>query len=217
MNTKISAETRGCRICAVIERQPDVHWVDQPIMESERFIVLPSIGSLVPGWCLILPRTHEQCTAALDQNAIDEIEALALRLAERLSKEFGNPVYWFEHGPVTEGSPVGCSVDHAHLHVLPLHFSIVDELPKSCPMYSWAARDQHRFTLRHIRNLRKNDYIIAGDMHGKYTFAEHQAFPSQVVRRIIASRTAAATEWNWREHPHLDNARATASRFRQIS
>jgi diadenosine tetraphosphate (Ap4A) HIT family hydrolase len=89
---------------------------DEILFEVDGCVVTPTLGSIVPNWLLIVPRSSvlnfAQWSLATRQSPIDLVEKV---VANRRSAE---RVVWFEHGPVQSGSIVGCGVDQAHLHVI---------------------------------------------------------------------------------------------------
>jgi diadenosine tetraphosphate (Ap4A) HIT family hydrolase len=49
------SECKFCRIAAGTENQ----FFDKAILENDSYFAIPSIGSLVEGWMLVVPRTHK--------------------------------------------------------------------------------------------------------------------------------------------------------------
>ena len=69
---------------------------DRPIWETEHFAVLPSLGSIVPGWLLVVPKFPVCRIADVDPVLRQEFEDLALKAALSVERDFGQ-VYLFEH------------------------------------------------------------------------------------------------------------------------
>jgi diadenosine tetraphosphate (Ap4A) HIT family hydrolase len=101
----------------LISAHPSEVW-NKPLLESDHFVVLPSLGSLVPGWVLVIPKQHYLCIGALPQSLFPEFQRVKKEIVKLIASQFGDPCL-FEHGPSSPGLKVGCSVDHAHLHVVP--------------------------------------------------------------------------------------------------
>lgn len=97
---------------------------DRPVANSEHFIVLPSLGALVPGWVLVVPRRPILNLGALNEIERADLDALVHYLRNVLSS-VTNDVFEFEHGPQDRDSSVGCGVDQAHLHLVPLPFDLL--------------------------------------------------------------------------------------------
>src|SRR5258708_29134184 len=108
----------SCRLCC---RDMSANPWNEPLFESENFVVVPSLGALVEGWFLLLPKDHYLCMGALPQSLLDEMMQLrqtVLSFAEGTYED----ICAFEHGPHQENRSIGCGVDHAHLHLVPFSF-----------------------------------------------------------------------------------------------
>lgn len=90
---------------------------DIPLAEFSNCVVVPSLGSIISGWLLIIPKgdflNFAQWRKIYDQNPLVLVDALHAELGRSPRRTI-----WFEHGADTRHSPIGCGTDHAHLHVL---------------------------------------------------------------------------------------------------
>ena len=119
-----------CTLCAELAiRSGRASW-NQPLIETKNFVVLPSLGALVEGWLLILPRRHVLSMGALSTRLQAEADELEGSTRSLLKARYGSRIVAFEHGPSAAKHGTGCGVDHAHLHVLPLN----------CDLLSYARR-----------------------------------------------------------------------------
>src|SRR5690349_2831997 len=105
---------KGCCFCFTRDSSARHFW-DQPLFESPNFFAIPSLGALVEGWVLLVPRAHVVCSGALESRLLDEFAAMKEKLSALVRERYGT-VSIFEHGPSVPGHDVGCTVDHAHLH-----------------------------------------------------------------------------------------------------
>lgn len=187
-----------CTNLASDDRQP---W-DRPIFESTNFVALASLGSLVEGWLLLVPKKHVISMGALDSRLTDELQHVKAVLAAQLHDQYSQEVCVFEHGPSTSNRPIGCSVDHAHLHVVPLDFDLAEAavpfLPDSA---SWQAA-----TVDSCRTAFEagQDYLFVEQPVGIARIVTNDRFGSQILRKAIAARLGVPDEFNWREYPQLD-------------
>src|SRR5438874_12706706 len=95
-----------CCICAsLISAHSSEVW-NKAILESDHFVVLPSLGSLVPGWVLVTPKHHYLCIGALPQNLLPEFQRVKEETVGLIASQFGEPCI-FEHGPSSAGLKVG--------------------------------------------------------------------------------------------------------------
>lgn len=88
------------------------------VAQTERFVVLPSLGQLAPGHLLLLPREHVTSFGALNKGARQEAQRLCLHISRMLDERFSTPVC-FEHGSSGNGHAGGCGITHAHVHFVP--------------------------------------------------------------------------------------------------
>jgi diadenosine tetraphosphate (Ap4A) HIT family hydrolase len=110
------ATAAACRLCRI--GASTAIW-DRVLWESENFRVVPSKGGFVAGWLMVVPQAHVLSMAHLSPTVYDELDELVADISARLTDRFGPPTA-FEHGAVTENTPFGCGIDHAHLHLVPL-------------------------------------------------------------------------------------------------
>src|SRR4051794_31502067 len=85
---------------------------DTPVYESESFVVVPTVGALVEGWLLVVPRKFRLCIARLAAAEFNELEGLLRDFLPVFEAAFG-PASMFEHGAAKMCTSVGCGVDHA--------------------------------------------------------------------------------------------------------
>jgi ATP adenylyltransferase len=137
------------------------------------------------------------------------------RLIEKVTagqSVFGGDVFAFEHGSGHQGSPLGCGVDQAHLHLVPLGFDLIDAV------VSDERSDLHwqRFDKIMLTDLpREEEYIAAWRAKdGGGVLATVQNPVSQWMRRFIAKSLGVGADWNYRTEPQLKNIRATVEVLR---
>jgi ATP adenylyltransferase len=181
---------------------------DEPLVETANFLVVPSLGSLVAGWTLIIPRQHFLSVGALPGPLTEELSALRLRIGGSLSRTFGDCCV-FEHGPARSSRPVGCGVDHAHLHIVPLDFDLMEAAKPFLPSdirWSRANAESCRSAFQ-----RHRDYLYVEQPMGRGWIATHDHIPSQAFRKAIASALGKPQEFDWRQFPQLHHIDHTIS------
>ena len=94
------------------------------MFESENLVAIPSLGSLVEGWLLIVPRMHFISTGAFPPDLHEEFATFKREVCARLTALYGE-ICAFEHGPYAPSRQVGCGVDHAHVHLVPVAFDLI--------------------------------------------------------------------------------------------
>jgi ATP adenylyltransferase len=190
-----------CSLCRnSISRHASAAW-NRPVFESENFVALASLGSLVEGWLLLLPKVHYISVGALPRGLIAEFEQVKQLLVERLQNEYGS-VCAFEHGPSTPSRKIGCSVDHAHLHLVPLSFDLANAASPFLPLGTeWKEATWENC---HSACAGNQDYLYLEQPLGKGRISTHGHFDSQIFREGIASYLRKLSEYSWREYPQLD-------------
>jgi diadenosine tetraphosphate (Ap4A) HIT family hydrolase len=193
-----------CRLCSDLGN-PNETW-NAPLFESSNFVGLPSLGALVEGWLLLIPKEHFLCMGALPDFLAPEMQDLKQKMCLALERRYGS-VCVFEHGPSKTSTSVGCGVDHAHLHVAPinfdLHASVTPFLPRDV-IWSDAGLEQCVAAFCQGR-----DYLYLEQPIGRGRIATHGSFGSQLFRRAIAAQIGERDYYNWREYPRLSNVEAT--------
>ena len=112
-------EMNNCRFCEIAngcnhDQRPE----NVKIVESKSYFAISSIGALVEGWTLVVPKQH--CCSMKSVYSDDEFAVFTDKLVKALAACYG-PVIAFEHGPNREGSETSCGTDHAHIHLVPYH------------------------------------------------------------------------------------------------
>jgi hypothetical protein len=139
-----------------------------------------------------------------------EMEEMKAQLSEQVRSRFGE-VCVFEHGPAFANHKVGCSVDHAHLHIVPLTFDIEEAARPYMPHDSeWSRASWSECRQAHLAG---RDYLYFEQPLGSGFISTHSDFGSQVFRKAIASQIGRPGDFNWREFPELDTVSRTINVF----
>lgn len=108
----------ACRFCSIANNYKSQKPENAKIAESENYFALSSVGALVEGWVLVVPKKH--CCSMKNIYSNAEFVAFTNKMIKALTACYG-PVIAFEHGPNREGSDTSCGTDHAHIHLVPYH------------------------------------------------------------------------------------------------
>jgi diadenosine tetraphosphate (Ap4A) HIT family hydrolase len=171
---------------------------------------MTSLGSLVEGWLLIVPRAHALSAAALTTVLLDELHSVKAQVREMLTVAYG-PVSFFEHGPSECHHLTGCGVDHAHVHAVP---GIQDLLGAAFPFLPPGAK----FRPGDINDCREAiakglDYLYLEQPNGDPWIATARSFGSQTFRKAIAARLGLPDKYDWKVFPELRNIDLTKTRL----
>jgi ATP adenylyltransferase len=209
-----STETQDkvCRFCGVGARsQKDNPW-DEPLFESAHFSVVPSLGSLVEGWLLVLPKQHLISAAQFPPLLLDELWAVVSIAREVLHKHYG-PVWLFEHGPASEKREVGCSVDHAHVHLVPIAADIIEAAGEFLPPELSFTHSGFEYCQASCREGKDYLFVQSPWLETK-SVAASSGLGSQIFRKAVAQSLGRRDQFDWRTNPNIENALRTIERVR---
>jgi ATP adenylyltransferase len=207
--------TSDCTFCGQIAGDPsrndvaplvDAHWASRPVLtELGAAVVMPSIGALVPGHVLVCPAGHYRSVVAAPSDVARDVENLLGITRDRLESLTGSPTHVFEHGSSLCGDRVACSVEHAHVHIVP---SPVDVRCRIAEVAEWWPAGSDIDDLRAV--VGGDEYLLYAAPTGERLVATSATgFPSQLLRRVVAAAIG-LVDWNWRSDPAADRIRATA-------
>jgi ATP adenylyltransferase len=190
--------------------RPTTEW-DLELARSRYFSVVPSLGSLVSGWLLVVPRRRLLNLRGLSPDEKQDLESLSSRLHGQLDL-FGGTVFEFEHGSIYRGSVMGCGVDQAHLHIVPLPFDLIKAAEQASEgkiiwLGGGASDDPWTATPDAA------EYILIRRVAREFAVGVMTAPESQWLRKIIARNLSRAAEWDYRKNPGLPRIRATVEIF----
>jgi diadenosine tetraphosphate (Ap4A) HIT family hydrolase len=190
-----------CCLCSKLVSADSSQFWDRPLLETPNFVVIPSLGSLVEGWLLVIPKQHFICIGALPTDLELELKKLKGVVAAMLAKQYGE-VCAFEHGPNEANRKVGCGVDHAHLHLVPLKFDLRNAAEPFMPFATrWQSGSQDS-----CRTAFKagQEYLYIEQPLGCVSVATHTEFGSQILRKAIAAHIGALEQFSWRDYPQVE-------------
>jgi diadenosine tetraphosphate (Ap4A) HIT family hydrolase len=177
------------------------------VAETSHLVAVPSVGSLVPGWLLVVPRIHLLSFGAADPPVLRQLVVEVEQIAASWATTFG-PLSWFEHGASEPGSAVGCSIDHAHMHLVPTG---------STDLLAGAATVLPQLVFEPVVGLAATVAVAADDEPylylrtpaGRSWLASGHDIPSQAFRRVIANQQGCPDEFDWKTHSRVDVLRRT--------
>jgi len=186
--------------------RPGNEW-DIELRTSRNFSVVPSLGSLVPGWILVVPRRPMLNLAQLSVDEKHELASLIDELRDAMTPFRGN-VFQFEHGSRHVGSKTGCGIDQAHLHLVPLQFDLIEAV-RSTPNspVDWSEANYCADPWAVISPTQ--EYALIRDPTNTTIVGTMRRSESQWIRKVIASRIRRPMDWNYTEYPGLENIRET--------
>ncbi|MBN2423122.1 HIT domain-containing protein [Candidatus Woesearchaeota archaeon] len=204
----VQALNSCCKFGFILERKKDI------LYETEHFFVIPSIGQLgIEGYLLICSKQHFEGYGTVLKEFDAEFETVLLKVKKAIEQEYNAIPSVFEHGP--KG---GTSMDHMHMHILPL--------PKEKDISDFLQGIENPRIISGFDDLREilgkgATYVFAQNMKGERKIVEvHGELESQYMRKQIEhwlgyegllERTGL---WNWKTHPDYTTYERTVARLR---
>lgn len=196
----------SCRFCSIVTG-PSAAGVDTPWLEDDHYLAIASVGALVPGWSLVVPKGHAyNLLGDLQDTAFYDFLSNAVK---RVESRYG-PAVLFEHGGVSADSATSCGTAHAHLHIVPLSFDLAAAVAAEDPSLIWESVE-----LTDLANVvGESEYLFfANRYRGRDTsgfVAKLATGRSQFFRKVIAAQIGCPTEYDYKVFPRLDVAMQTA-------
>ncbi len=197
-----------CRFCGISKGYYTYLGIDEPIYSNQDFFIIASIGALVEGWSLIVPKEHQfsmkNCyNSDLFNKAFDTV-------LQKLRIEYGNNIIAFEHGANSNKSVTACGTSHAHLHLVPYPISLTSQL--MAKNLNWISCRPSEIA-SYVNN---SEYLYYSDISNDKNWLDTVGVlhklekpTSQFFRRIIALQCGMKSYANYKQHPFLDIALKT--------
>lgn len=201
-----------CRFCEIIGGIEKYGVIDKPLFENEKFFVISSIGALVKGWLLVVPKEHKYNMSDYFENEefCEFVHSVLVELKNKLGKD--KNILIFEHGANHCGSLTGCGTDHAHLHVVPYDKTLYKNI---CEKRDWKICSKN-----YIKDyVNEKEYLLYADINNELNISEVYISlvdnpESQFFRKIIAEDMGNYQMFDYKEHPQNELSRATFEMFR---
>lgn len=182
---------------------------------SDNFTVIPSLGPLINGHCLIVPDIHVKSIGkyCLDHGLFQELEQNVAFIKNSFGPSKNSSAFLFEHGITNNDASQEnlCSTSHAHLHILPLesyHLNTICKRGRYMPLNTGLDGIYNK-ALQHEEYLLSIilDATIGNSFCLKYEGIESQYFRKKVAHALGLER------WNWKEDPGTNLLISTIEKF----
>lgn len=169
-----------CPLCGAVQG-PDMPSGNRELQntvlkQTNRFVVLPSVGPVLPGHVMVVSREHLPSLASMGREALAEYEALACELAARAPFSTAG-VLEAEHGP-TEDEKAGACVIHTHVHWIP---SVAEHAQMFDGILEVLIEGED---IRDIASVNFPYIFVRGNL-GKVRVYKGSGLPSQAIRRKL--------------------------------
>ena len=203
----------GCDFCNELNGENNSYWEladryhlprDRIIYENKNWAVWPTIGAIVPGYVMIVTKSHRLSLLDCSKEELLELEGLLSHTRDLLGKIYHLPCIAFEHGGVCGIANKPSCIDHCHLHVVPLAEDIYHKI------------DLEKFqvnkieTLMGLMNVKRGDPYLLYQNQKKEIFVLHaDTYISQYFRQFIALSEKVPDKWDWRSNHFPENIKKT--------
>lgn len=196
----------GCRFCDIASYgKYYIEGVDEPFASNEDYVAIASIGALVEGWSLVVPKSHQFSMRNDFSNPL--FREFVQSVSSKMFAQYGSLIS-FEHGANKVDSATACGTAHAHLHLVPFNDTLMPALEESslewvsCRTSEIASKSEGKEYLFYYE-LNKND--IWQDPIGYLSVLDYPI--SQFFRRLIAEKNG--KDYDYKTSPHLENSKNT--------
>jgi diadenosine tetraphosphate (Ap4A) HIT family hydrolase len=183
----------GCPLCDAVAR-PLGSELDSPIACSDGFALIPALGQVAPGHALITSRSHRPSLLAAPVEERLDAEQIVQSALERVHDELGLECAVFEHGydkaRRRQIADNDCSINHLHIHVVPLGESTLDEVQRHVAQYEVVGASTSSLKPR-------DDYLLYRRHHQPWLMSP----PDELIRsrhflKIIDALEDMADSWD---------------------
>jgi ATP adenylyltransferase len=188
-------------------------YVRRVLLESESFAVIPSIGPLVEGHVLLCPKQHFKSFAQMPTMLEDEFVNIKKRLSAILTRTYRHRIHYFEHGSAKAAERPMCTVEHAHLHLVPTDAEIWTDIEH---VFDWQPTPKSITSLAEV--VGDMEYIWYESPEGFSVVATgiEGTFESQYLRKTFAKAVGLGNAWNWREFPRSEVITDTYNNIQRV-
>lgn len=211
MSTSIDLQCQpsSCEFCERLWNLDDAakrEWYDFHILsETEDFVVIPTIGSIVPGYLLIVTKLHVPSMARLDKEARQKLIEFSNHLSLMQERIWEKPLI-FEHGAFNDENTAGSCINHAHWHLVPGPFNL---MPNN---FNFKMVDTFETFAEHSQSA--GEYLFFQNQSGTAYIAEVQRAPGQLFRRELARAVNKESDWDYVASPFYSNIRETIHQWK---
>lgn len=178
---------------------------NRTLLESQNFRVIPSIGAIVEGWVLLIPKKHYVSFSEIDETLLFEAKNLGERTRALLHNTYQCEIVSFENGANSKNNLIGCGVDYAHIHFVPIKINLKKIIEKEFQIKI----DWHNInSIVELKKYRKSSYFYIRTEFTEFATIAPQP-KSQLIRKGIANAVGKPNEFDWKKYPFYSNVNKT--------
>ena len=177
--------------------------------ETNYFYIIPTVGSLVDGYILVVSKRHINSMSELSKNEMYEYNFIIEKYRNIFKDIYGKYPIVFEHGsPIPDNSMKANSVIHAHSHIV--NYEYPDELK--------IIRRLKFIPIRRIEDIKSNKNYIMHINNNSFKYVTyHFETISQLMRKLIAKDLKYEDKFDWKKEKFMDNIIKTVLKIKQYN
>ncbi|MFE9851265.1 hypothetical protein ACFYPN_21065 [Streptomyces sp. NPDC005576] len=170
---------------------------------AEGWVLLPTVGTLAPGYCLFMPLEHLDAAADVTPASLQRVAEETEGMRALIQARYG-PVILAEHGPRDCELGASCC-SHCHLHLIP-----VPDPDEITAAYEKIGGPGLRLTsMTDLPAAADGSYLYLSPHAGEHYYWPSAGFARQFVRRVCADQLGIGASYDWRDHPFTENSQRT--------
>lgn len=185
------------------------------VYQDDNVFVTPDISPLVIGHLLIVSKKHINSFASGNDAILESLEVAKNYLSKTVFNK--RKFAFFEHGAIIENS-AGSSIDHAHIHSIPLYEDIdIDQYIASCE-YITSSKVAYSHNILKNYQASKQPYIYYQICDGQGWVYPVDYLPHQFFRMMMASFVPVEYNWkiNYKTEQSINSFNITLNRAKQV-
>ena len=206
----------GCPFCNEFNGRKDLSYFEvmvgskygiaqRRVFETEHFACVPSIGSFVEGYLLVIPKRHFLSSLVMPASYIEELLSVIPSISNFYSAVYHKKLVMYEHGAANEQNVGGMSVVHAHLHFVPCSQQIITK----CPEFSFIKFQSLSEASEYYSAHQNRPYLLLKDVDGNFYVSMSDKIPSQYFRKRVCDVCGMPGTGDWKEYPYVDHIKKT--------
>lgn len=188
---------------------PNTGLTSRVITQTEHFVVIPTLGSFVEGYVMVLSKAHYDCAGQIPADQMAELTQLLEMMKNRIRQCYHTDTVCFEHGSVSCTNRFGGCINHAHIHIVPCPNSLMGEIAlydlqteKIDSLEDLQGYGQRGEPYLYFEDTDQQKYLITGDN-----------VVSQFFRKLLAQQHGVDEKWDWRTDLCMENVQKTCQRL----
>lgn len=183
------------------------------LLETENWYAIPTIGSLTVGYVLLVCKKHYLSLSNLSDKLYYEMIDLKTKIEKIIFEKMGLPCVCFEHGTPSKITSGANSVNHVHIHILPVTNASWQDVSQNQYISNYLIIDNYEQLWTELKHNTETSYLLFEDTDKKiYFIGDASGTPSQFFRKGLAS-VLSLEEWNWKKEYYVENMMKTIELF----